>query len=258
MSFEDDNKSNASGGFDAISTDFQIIFPEIEKQFPSFFEEVTPREIILGESLLTPGLQTSVKFQSEVMLPADIRWWDTLKGTRVIIEIEKLGLENFGYNPRMNLSQIVYRLGGRSSSSPQSQDNRKMIGRTVEELVFHACDPTLLNDAQSLVSKIWKCTRPHEVAAQVLLQCAGVPSNRLDVESSEAPRDYKAENIHPFQVVSQQTNVALAGGNDPSFIHYMTYVGAESGFGTHHFRSLRGLIAQDRVNIKPLKNSLLR
>jgi hypothetical protein len=59
----------------------------------------------------------------------------------------------------------------------------------------------------------------------------------MDIESSSPSRDYIAENIHPFDVVKQQAEVALANGNDPSFLHYMTY---ENG-GTHHFRSLASL-----------------
>ena len=57
------------------------------------------------------------------------------------------------------------------------------------------------------------------------------------MDSAEPARDYIADNIHPFQVVAQQCNVALDNG-DPSFLHYMTY---ENG-GTHYFRSLKSLI----------------
>jgi hypothetical protein len=59
----------------------------------------------------------------------------------------------------------------------------------------------------------------------------------MEIESCDPARDYMAENIHPFQVVAQQANVALAEGNDPSFLHFMTY----KNLGTHHFQSLRKL-----------------
>jgi hypothetical protein len=65
----------------------------------------------------------------------------------------------------------------------------------------------------------------------------------MDIERSDPARDYIAENIHPFQVVSQQANVSLAEGDDPSFVHYMTY----QNMGTHHFRSLKTLSQQEPV-----------
>lgn len=56
------------------------------------------------------------------------------------------------------------------------------------------------------------------------------------MDSASPARDYIAENIHPFQVVVQQANVAL-DGDDPSFVHFMTY----KNNGTHHFKSLKKL-----------------
>jgi hypothetical protein len=65
----------------------------------------------------------------------------------------------------------------------------------------------------------------------------------MDIEDSTPPRDYSAQNIHPFKVVADQADVALANGTDPSFIHYMTY----KDNGTHHFRSLYSLAKQPPV-----------
>ena len=124
--------------------------------------------------------------------------------------IEKSLLTKFKIDPNMSVRQTTYRL-----------DNRKLINNNVEEFYIHACDQTLLDNAATLVSKLWKCTSPSTVVRDVLSSCAGAKS--LDIESSDPNRDYIAENIRPFQVVAQQANVALAGGNDPSFIHYMTY-----------------------------------
>jgi hypothetical protein len=65
----------------------------------------------------------------------------------------------------------------------------------------------------------------------------------LKIEASDFARDYIAENIHPFQVVQQQTNYACAAGSDPSFLHYMTY----ENYGTHNFRSLYGLTREASI-----------
>lgn len=204
----------------------QEILTEISLKFnvdPKVMIQVTPVEVILGESLLTPGLQTSLRVHSySHVLP--IKNLDIYKGSIMDVNLKRRILRHFKINDEMNVSQVVYRI-----------DNRKFINNNVEEYVIHACDQTLLDDAATLVSKMWKCTRPSDVVTEVLSSCAG--ADQLDIESADPARDYIAENIHPFQVVAQQANVALAAGNDPSFLHYMTY----KNLGTHHFRSLHSL-----------------
>lgn len=206
----------------------QDALTEIKLRFnvdPKVMIEVTPVEIILGESLLTPGLQTSLRVHSySQVIP--VKNLDIYKGSIMDIQLQRKILQHYKINDKMDVSQVVYRI-----------DNRKFINNTTEEYVIHACDQTLLDDAATLVSKMWKCTRPSEVVTEVLSSCAGVGAGQLDVESADPARDYIAENIHPFQVVAQQANVALAAGNDPSFLHYMTY----KNLGTHHFRSLHSL-----------------
>lgn len=191
--------------------------------------DFTVTEVMLGESLLTPGLQTSVKAHSYIHT-ANPKNYDLFRKATMSISLEKPILAEYGFESTLDVSQIIYRL-----------DNRKLINNQNESLVLRACDISLLNDAETLVSKSWKCERPSDIVDYVLRSCAGV--SNLDIEDAEPARDYIAENIHPFQVVNQQTNYALADGDDPSFLHYMTY----QNFGTHHFRSLRTLTDQDPV-----------
>lgn len=186
------------------------------------FEDVTIKEVILGESLLTPGLQTAVSLQSFVYKQNPTNWMDC-KNKNITLDMQ----DRTGRS--MTVSQQVYRI-----------DHRQLdinVGST-ESLTLHACDKSLLNDAQSLVSKSWHCASPSDIVNYVLQSCAGVPSDRLKVDKSSPSRDYLAENIHPFQVVQQQCNVALDDG-DPSFLHYMTFENS----GTHYFRSLKKLIS---------------
>lgn len=196
---------------------------------PSTMIDVSPAEVILGESLLTPGLQTSVRVHS-YFHSVPIKNLDAFKSSIMKISMNRPLLKLFGITDTMEVSQVTYRV-----------DNRKLINNVTEEFTLHACDQTLLNDASALVSKSWKCTRPSDVVSYVLRSCAG--ASQLDIESCDPARDYIAENIHPFQVVTQQSNVALAAGNDPSFVHYMTY----ENLGTHHFRSLNYLSKQSPV-----------
>ena len=198
---------------------------------PELILQMTAMEVILGESLLKPGLQTAVRVHSYLhVLP--VKNLDMFKNSTLDIVMQRKILKQFGINDTMRVNQVVYRL-----------DNRRPINNNTEEFILHACDQTLLDDAATLVSKMWKCTKPSSVVEEVLRSCAGVDPGQLDVESCDPARDYIAENIHPFQIVAQQTNVALAAGNDPSFLHYMTY----KNYGTHHFRSLNYLTKKSPI-----------
>jgi len=184
------------------------------------FSDITVKEVILGESLLTPGLQTAVTLQSFVYADQP-KIWGSYRNKPITIIMNQKATK---YN--MMVSQQLYRI-----------DNRELdvnVGQT-ETLTLHACDQSLLNDAKSLVSKSWKCTMPSRVVDYVLQSCAGV--RNAVVDTAGPARDYIAENIHPFQVVAQQANVALYQGDDPSFLHYMTF----ENLGTHYFRALKRL-----------------
>ena len=218
--------------------DFTVAFNGVDEQNT---REITIREITLGESLLTPGLQTSVLVNSFLHASPDEEGktgkpknYDDFKNKKMEIKLERKLLDYFGMDTTLDVSQRIYRV-----------DQRKLLNNNNEQFRVHACDDSLLNDARSLVSQSWKCTAPSTIVSEILRSCAGV--RNLDVESCTPMRDYIAENIHPFQVVTQQANAALANGNDPSFVHYMTY----QDFGTHHFRSVYALTKEAPPINKP-------
>jgi len=207
--------------------DPQLTYLTTPPYFPNvadtLLEGMSPKEIIMGESLLTPGLQTSIVVNSAFQ-NVPVKNLDQFKDSPVEIEFERPILDTLNLPSKMKISQIVYRI-----------DNRKRINNNVEEFTIRACDQTLLNDAKNLVSGHWKCKPPHVVVEHVLKACVGARTTQI--EKCEPARDYMAENIHPFQVISQQAQVALADGNDPSFVHFMTY----ENLGTHHFESLHNM-----------------
>lgn len=206
---------------------------EIDGVSDHILDQLTPMEVFLGESLKTPGLQTSIVCHNMLhYLP--IKNLDELKGKTVTINLNRPSLEKFGITPSMQIQQTIYRL-----------EKRSLYNQSTESFILHACDPTLLDDAATLVSRQFGCITPSEVVEQVLRSCAG--AKQLDIERSSPARPYDAENIHPFQICAQQANVALADGDDPSFIHYMTY----ENLGTHKFRSLKSLVKQSPLNNKP-------
>lgn len=186
-------------------------------------DDFTINKIMLGESLKTPGLQTSLEVHSyRHNLPE--KNYDLFKNGLVEIKLKRDILQDFGLPTTLPVLQRIYRL-----------ENRQQININIDSFTLRACDDTMLNDATSCVSKSWKCTQPSEIVGYVLSNCAGAKS--LDIESCGPARDYIAENVHPFQVVDQQAKVSLAEGDDPSFVHYMTY----ENYGTHHYRSLKSL-----------------
>ncbi len=178
----------------------------------------TVKEVLLNESILNPGLQTLVTLHSYIYMPG--KDLDSFKGGQLSLSLANKDGDN------LSVAQKIYRLDNRDF-------NPSNVGAT-EEFTLHACDQSLLSDAKSLVSKSWKCETPDKIVKYVLQSCAGV--RNLEVDSASPARDYIAENIHPFQVVVQQANVAL-DGDDPSFVHFMTY----KNNGTHHFKSLKKL-----------------
>lgn len=193
--------------------------------------QVSPKEVILGESLLTPGLQTSVKVDSFIHSGGGYNF-NNFKNKYMDISIRRGILGEYDIKDTLRVRQKIYRL-----------DGRKLINNNNEQFNLKACDPSQLNDAETLISKSWKCASPSTIVDYALRSCAGVTN--LDIQNSNPGRDYIAENIHPFQVASQQANYAL-DGDDPSFVHYMTY-DEDSGEGRHHFRSLKYLCAQNPI-----------
>lgn len=190
----------------------------------SELEGVSIKEIMMSENLLTPGLQTFVRLHSTIYNPPG-KNFDNWKNKEMSFNL--IGPSDRG---TLNVNQKVYRLEDRHFMPTN-------VGAT-EEMTVHACDESMLEDAKTLVSKSWKCTTPSDVVDHILNSCLSV--NNSQVDSADPARDYIAENIHPFQVIAQQANVALDGG-DPSFLHFMTY---EDG-GKHYFRSLKSMTEGD-------------
>lgn len=190
-------------------------------------EEFGVREVNLTESILTPGLMTSILVDAYSNMPRDL---DQFKGAPVTIKIVRPILERYGYQSELTFTNYIYRI-----------QDRKKVNYNNEKMVLQACHETQLEDARKLMSKMWPCATPSTVVNEVLTACLGSRNN--NVEASQPARQYVAENIHPFQVISQQADVALAGGNDPSFLHFMTY----ENNCTHNFRSLYSMTKQSPV-----------
>lgn len=204
-------------------TSMQVEFVLSGTVLPDF----TVQEIVMGESLLTQSPQTALTVQS-YMHSIPSKNWDAFKNAPVRIRLKRKILEDLGLPSEMEVEQTIYRI-----------DNRHLINQGNEEFTIHAIDSSMLDDAENLVSKSWKCVTPSVVVRDILSKCVNV--RNMDIEDSVFARDYIAENIHPYQAINQQSTSALTlKDSDPSFLHFMTY---ENG-GTHHFKSLKTMTEQ--------------
>jgi hypothetical protein len=191
--------------------------------------EINVTEVNLTESLLTPGLQTNVVVQSRRSETPGyvLKNLDNFYAKGLILSLERPIIKAYSKSveSKLDVSQLVYRLS-----------KRKRINYDIEVFELDACDPSLIKDAKTYLSKSWKCKPSSQVVSDILRGCIKAP--KIDVENSMPIRDFVAENVHPFQAIFQNSEVALSqDGMDPSFVHYMTY----KDFGTHHFRSLTSL-----------------
>jgi hypothetical protein len=189
-------------------------------------EDTTVKEVIVGESLLNPSAHVAVTLQS-VIYSNRLKNWDATKGQTLGLSIS----DNSNSNRQMTINMTTYRCDNRRFSTLNTAQT--------EELTLHGIDNSILEDARTIMSKSYKCQTP-DVIVRDALSRIGV--NHYYIENCGPARDYIAESIHPFQVIQQQCNAALASGDDPSFLHYMTI----DGFGRnmHNFRPLSSLIKQ--------------
>lgn len=196
---------------------------------PGLPDNISLKEINIVESLTSPVAHVMVVLQSAIYEPKG-KDFDKFKNQTMSFTLQ--GLEGSYQGVTYNVKLKTYRL-----------DQRHMVQgnfTAVEEMTFHAIDESVLEDAKCLVSKSWKCVKPNEIVSHVLEKCLKAKNTKID--KADPKRDYIAENIHPFQVVAQQANVAL-DGDDPSFLHFMTIDG-QKGQGVHHFQSLKKLAGE--------------
>lgn len=199
---------------------------------PGLPGNITVKEINIVESLTSPVTQVMGVLQSAIYDPPG-KNFDQYKNKSMSFTLR--GTSGMYAGKQYRVEQKTYRL-----------DNRDRVQNNfsaVEEMTFHAIDDTVIEDAKCLVSKSWKCTKPSEVVSNVLSKCLKAQDSVVD--SADPARDYIAENIHPFQVISQQAQVAL-DGDDPSFLHFMTLDG-QTGKGVHHFQSLKKLTKESSI-----------
>lgn len=195
--------------------------------------DTSVKEVVIGESLLNPSAHVAVTLQSAIYTDA-YKDWNQFKCQDMSLFISD---DNDQNQRTMRVNQHIYRCDNRHFSTLNTGQ--------IEELTLHACDESILKDAETIWEKSWKCSTPSAVVREALQKIGA--STRF-VESSGPARPYVAESIHPLQVIQQQANVALYNGDDPSFLHYMT-INDATGENQHHFTPLARLGRTTPYNI---------
>lgn len=237
-----------NSGPDEYLTRLAVAIQDVNEEV---LDEVSINEVNLTESLLTPGLQTSITLQSKVntervknlngFYNKDV----DISAVRPIISTlygDKVRSDGSAYVDYLNTTQRIYRLS-----------KRERINYEVEEFTLDACDPSLLTDAQTYVKKKWSCSTPDKIVSDILRDCVGV--SNMEIEADVGPRkDYFATGLHPFQAITQQEEMALVGNRmqnnkfDPSFVHFMTYqTSSSASIPTHNFKSLTKMATAPEV-----------
>ena len=209
-------------------------------------DELTVNEVTMTESLLTPGLQTKISVHSRVNTEK-VKNLNNFANKDVVIYADRPIIaalygsskrpDGHNYVDRLEVKQRIYRLS-----------NRKLINYQVEQFNLELCDPSLLVDAKTYVTKSWECQTPTTIVTDILKNCIGASS--LNIEEVGPKKKYFSPGIHPFQAITQQEEMALAEGKiDPSLVHFMTYQNDKSieNTPTHNFRSLTRMAKQPNV-----------
>tara|TARA_R110000772_G_scaffold99174_1_gene198787 strand:- start:66989 stop:68290 length:1302 start_codon:yes stop_codon:yes gene_type:complete len=236
-------KNSKSPPADQASTEWSVGFVNNDGSAASDLEDVlnqtTMKEVTLSESLLTPGVQTTINIESAndlVSLPMknlDLFYNKTMLiyAKREILKNDPQGNKKFEFST----AQRVYRLSDRKPKNYQA-----------EQFSLHGCDPSLLEDVKTWVNAGWRCRTPSDITKDVFLNCLDVGPDQYDIENSGPTRDFMSENLHPFQVIRKQAEAAIAGSKDPSYVHFMTYQNrGHDDIPTHNFRSLTRMAKQD-------------
>lgn len=187
-------------------------------------KDQTFTEVSLTESLLSPALLTVIHLQ-DVVMTNPMKNYDEYKGKNFLLSAANPNLPGF----QLDVNNVIYRLA-----------ERKPFDRNIENYKLYATDKTLLLNHTVRISKQYQKQTPSAIVQDAL---GKISPSAIKVEQTTPVRDYVARNVHPFEVIYDQANYALARGNDPSLLHYMTY---ENG-GTHHFRSIKELTSQGVV-----------
>lgn len=209
------------------------------------FRELSITDVYVHESILSPQIQISVSFQDTTHLIKNYFQYKIKGG-----EMPKVSLQL--KNPMFDVPDSVpvggeYR-GAKTDATLDiggmvvyRMDNRKNVNYHTEEFTLHFCHPSTILNLKSRMSDFY---RMQEVSKIVRDGLKAVGSSALSVvDKTDLRRDYMSNNQHPFQVIAEIADMAMANKRT-QFLHYMT---TESISGLHYFKSINSLIKEKPI-----------
>jgi hypothetical protein len=206
-------------------------------------EEFTLRNVEFLESLLMPGLQTTLNFDSVSSIPEEVKNYDEFRGAEVHIEAKRPILDTYNdtedatkftnsfISDNLQTSQVIFKM-----------TKRKRKNNAVDGLTLVACDPSMI------YNKLTRLTAQYydEPADLIIRKILAKTTDEIKTNTAQMIDEYTDDGSEPFRSVARISNMALsARGNDPSFLHWMTYKkgdDAKTNTPTHHWESLDELV----------------
>lgn len=221
-----------------VGVNIQLSMGEADRRI--MFDNLSVRDIYLEESLLSPATSIIITITDRVHLLKNYFKYRICNGDPVKCKIE---LKNpfKGEDPLTDdvipseddkiviEDHVIYRM-----------DSRKLNANYhTEDYNLYLCPETTFKNLKARMSDFYR-RKSLNTIVQDALSAAGITNH--DVESTQLRRNYITNNQHPFQVISDISEMAYkSSGGDiwTQYLHYMTF---EEKKGKHYWKSLDSLI----------------
>lgn len=202
----------------------------------TLYRELSLVDFYLKESLLSPSVQMSCQFTDPTHI---VKNYMSYKFNGTMPPNITCTLVNPILNKSLNVRLHVYRM-----------DSRSPINYNTERFTLHSCDLTTFINMKRRMSDYYRDVELSKIVSDAL-NAAGADSTAIG--KSKLSRSYMTNNQHPFQVISDISDMATDDVKSP-FLHYMTMEnksGRDStgtGGGKHYWKSLKELINQKEMH----------
>lgn len=188
----------------------------------TLYRELSLSDFYLKESLLSPSVQMSCKMSDTTHI---VKNYMSYKFNDTMPPNITCTLVNPNVNGNMKVRLHVYRM-----------DNRSPINYNTEQFTLHSCHLSTFINMKRRMSDYYRNVELSKIVRDAMTAIG----ESGDIATSSLSRSYMTNNQHPFQVISDISDMATDGLKSP-FLHYMTM---ENGEGKHYWKSLKELINQ--------------
>lgn len=202
------------------------------------FNELSGTNVYVHESILSPTVQISITFVDTIHIIKNLLQYKVSKNG------DMPNLSMTVINPQFDIPGAgkVHSVQ-RDAELPINNfkifrmDGRRPLNYHMEQFTLHICSPSIIKNQIYRMSHFYKMKELSKVVEDAL-ESVGVKKGNRFVEKTDLKRDYVSNNQHPFQVISEISDMAMKD-NHAQFLHFMT---TEEVQGKHYFCSLDHLI----------------